>query len=90
MGGYRREGRKGEREERLENKKERGRGRERKREERGEEKTKREECVRENSKRARRGQTAIFMVCCYLYCCQVTGEEFSLKVRSLGHCLCDV
>jgi hypothetical protein len=35
----------------------------------------------------RRGQTAPLKVCCYLFCCKVTGEEFSLKVRSLGHCL---
>ena len=57
-------GDKGERE--IEKKVYRVRGRETKREERREEskgiKSKR-------SERVRRGQTALFMVCCYLYCC---------------------
>jgi hypothetical protein len=40
--------------------------------------------VRVRSKRVRWGQAAPLMVFIV-----VIGEEFSLKVRSLGHCLCD-
>ena len=58
---------KGDREESLESKREREEESERREERRKESKNKRGRGVREE--RVRRGQTALFMVCCYLYCC---------------------